>query len=98
LPFLGGIQRNPPRAPPIELARLDYLALDPVIHDVWTDMQPMSELLYRELVWPLEAGYFNSIPVADPFDHFKRERFASRTAYAFLIEVRHDLPVRQMLR
>lgn len=77
--FFRGFQRDPPPAPSIELAGLDYLALDPVIHDVWTDVQPMSELLYRELVRPLEAGCFNSIPVTDPFDHFKRERFASRT-------------------
>jgi len=84
--------------PSIELAGPDYVALNPVIHDVWTDVQSMSELLYRELIRPLEAGCFNSIPVTDPFDHFKRKRFSSRTAQTFLIELRHDLPVRQMLR
>lgn len=85
-------------APPVELTSVDHLALNPVIHDVWTDAQSVSELLYREFVRPLEAGRRNPVPVADPLDHGERERFASWAAPAFLIEVRNDLWVGQMLR
>ncbi|MCY1356242.1 hypothetical protein D9M69_426870 [compost metagenome] len=54
--------------------------------------------MYREFVSPLEAGRRNPVPVADPLDHGERERFASWAAQAFLIEVRNDLWVGQMLR
>jgi hypothetical protein len=54
--LLGRIQREPPRAPSVELMGLDHLTLDQEIHDVPTECRPMGELFYRELVRPLEAG------------------------------------------
>ena len=47
-PLLGSIERDPPWAATIELARFDDAAFNPVIDDVYADPKAFSNLLHGE--------------------------------------------------
>ena len=89
---------DPPRASPVNLARLNQAALYPIVDNIKANTQALAELLHGDFIWlhQIEGRYV--VLVSNPFDHGDGELQATGTAQALLIQCFRNQRVRHLRR
>ncbi len=77
----------------MELARLQIVALDPVVDHILANLKMFRHLVDGQLVGPFECGRRDPIAPAYPLDDLRGVSLAFGTGMPFLAELVGDLDV-----